>query len=163
MFLIFPKYVDIARLNTDAQVTAGTTISSLRDLRTVNANDGVTPRDDGRRYNDPITLRAQIETGSNRSLMMGPFGAMPDSRMKLVFLMSELRCMGLIDATGNPLLKPRDMLLRIRDEMGNTIQEFEDPPGMFFVEVTPSGFGFGSGGANLLVVTLENNPAGQSA
>lgn len=160
MFLVFPKYVDIARLNTDEQVTAGTVITSLRDLRATNTNDGVTERDDGRRYNDPIMLRAQIETGQNRALMMGPFGAMPDSRMKLVFLMSDLRCLGLVDANGNSLLKPRDKILRIRDEMGNTIQEFEDPPGMFFVEVTPSGFGFGSGGANLLVVTLENNPAG---
>lgn len=163
MFLIFPKYVEIARLDTDAEVTAGMTLPSLRDLRVTNANDGVSERDDGRRYTDPIFLKAQIETGSNKALSMSPYGAVPDSRMKLVFLMSDLRCLGLVDAQGNPLLKPRDKLLRIRDEMGSVIQEFDDPPGMFFVEVTPSGFGFGSGGANLLVVTLENNPTGQGA
>lgn len=160
MFLIFPKYVEIARLNTDEQVTAETAISSLRDLRAYNPNDSVNDRDDGRRYNDPILLKAQIETGANKALTMSPYGAVPDSRMKLVFLMKDLSCLGLVDAQGNTLLKPRDKILRIRDEMGNVIQEFEDPPGMFFVEVTPSGYGFGSGGANLVVVTLENNPTG---
>ncbi len=161
MFLIFPKLVDIQRLNTDAQVVERTVNTSLRDLLAANANDG-TDRDDGRRYSDTLTMRAQIETGQNNALSVSPFGSTPSSDMRLVFLLSDLACMNLVSPVGRPLLKPRDRLVAIRDEMGNVIQSFPDPPGMFFLEVVPSGYGFGSGAANLVVVSLEANPAGRT-
>lgn len=162
MFLIFPKIVEIQRLNTDAQVVEQTVNASLRDLLAMNANDG-SDRDDGRRYSDSIFLSAQIETGQSNALSVSPFGTTPTSDMALVFLMSDLVCHGLVNADGKPLLKTRDRLVAIRDEYGRTIQTFPDPPGMFFVEVTPSGYGFGSGAANLVVVTLEANPDGRTS
>ena len=57
MFLIFPKIVEIQRLNTDAQVVEQTVNASLRDLLATYAYDGC-DRDAGRRYSVSIFLSA---------------------------------------------------------------------------------------------------------
>jgi len=166
MFLIFPKLVEIARLDPDQMVSLGLYNYTLREPVVDNANDGEQERDDGRREMEThVILPAQIETGRRYYLSMSGMGGTPESDMYIVLnrLDVETYTPELIDgATGDCLLKPRDRLVCVRDESGNVVQSWPNPPGMFVDSVVPSGFGFGFGGANLFVLGLSADPKGKT-
>lgn len=160
--LIFPKRVVIARYDPAATEDAGGFDRSLRELLVSNHNAAGQPRVTPRRE-VPVDLRAQIETDTFQRLQMGVLGNAGASRLVCVFFAPELEDKGFLDEeTRAPLLKPTDRLAAILELNGKLIHKIEDPPGLYAVEVKPCGFGFGSGGYNLVEVSFEARPRGTS-
>lgn len=106
-----------------------------------------------------ICVPAQIDTGLFEQLQMLRSGASPDSSVELVFHVSDLERLGLIDADGLALIKINDRLVSIRDCKTNEIvQTIPTPPGLYVTHVRPSAFMGRS--RNLFVVTFEDRMRG---
>lgn len=160
--LIFPKLVDIGRLDTQAIAAAGDYDRIMGEVRASNPNRTDAPRDMPR-PETVVRLNAQIETSSFERMVMTGTGNAGDSFMVLVLLAEELEENGLLDpATKKPLFKPDDRLIAIYDQDERLILSIEDPPGLYATHVQPIGFGFGFGGYNLVEATFAGRPSGTS-
>ncbi len=159
--LIFPKLAEIARLDTAAVEAAGDYDHVFGEIRASNENRPGASRSVPR-AEVLARAQAQVETDSFQRIMMGGLGQVPNSRMVLVFLASELEELGFVDATTRkPIFKPTDRLAAVYELDGTTlILRVEEDPGLFATHVQPTGFGFGAGGYNLVEVTFEARPDG---
>jgi hypothetical protein len=134
-----------------------------------NAGTATAKRTDTRRYKPLLLLQAQIFRGQHQQLRQGPGGNVPDSRLEVILLMSDLEKRGLVGPTGEPVLKVADKLVGIYGGCGkakNVItdlhqtQDIRDLPGYFCVEVRPGGEGLG-GDRNLLSLFFEDRERGK--
>jgi hypothetical protein len=158
--LIFPKVIEIGRLDTATLAADGDYDPIMRERITSNRNRV----DQARNTPRPeivVRVRAQIETSSYQRMIMTGTGNAPDSFMVAVLLASELEEAGFIDSTTKqPLIKPTDRLIAVHEPDGSQILAVTDPPGLFATMVQPAGFGFGAGGYNLVEVTFSGRPSG---
>jgi hypothetical protein len=163
-WLIFPKKVLIKRIDTAATAAASGYNDRTREAKHVNANDG-SPRTTEQRYMTPVLLSAQIETIASDRLngqRQTPHGNVPDASRTLIFDTGELVTQGLIDVTTRRiLLQSGDRLVSVHDYATEAlIETIVDPPGLRASLVEYIGFGFGDGLANLVRMTLTDQPQG---
>jgi hypothetical protein len=158
--LIFPKLIEIARLNTEAIEQAGDYDHTFGEIRSSNRNRPGQTRT-VQRQETLVRVHAQIETDTFKRISMGGLGQVPESRMVCVCFGPELEDAGLLDAaTKQCLLKPTDRLAAIYEIDETLILSIVDPPGLYATQVQPSGFGFGAGGYNLVELSFEGRPHG---
>ncbi len=160
--LIFPKLIEIARLDTAAVEAAQRYDHAQREIRISNKNKPgqlrTNPRDG---HETLVRVKAQIETDAYQRIAMGGLGSVPLSRMMCVCFGPELEEAGLLDATTKqPLLKNTDRLAAIYELDETLILTIADPPGLYANQVQPTGFGFGTGGFNLVELLFEARPHG---
>lgn len=173
--LIFPMWVVIARLDTEA-TAAGNGGAGYHPVfrepvpSTTNAGTTKAKRTDTRRYTT-VMLKAQVNRGQHQQLRQGPGGNVPDSRLELILLASDLEQRGLIGPTGEPALKVNDKLVGIYGSCGRAetvigelkqTADIRDLPGYFCVEVRPGGEGLG-GDRNLVSMFFEDREHGKAA
>lgn len=158
--LLFPFLASVHRLDTSATEAASGYDPDFRSTKHAYPG-GVGARTASRRELAPVDLPCQVEMGAWRSQRQTAAGDAPDSRLVLVLHMLDLEAAGLVDAaTGDPLVRPNDRvsrLLRVAD--GTLVQAVRPPQGLYATEVALAGMGLG-GHRNLLLVTLEDRPAG---
>ncbi len=148
--LIIPFLADIARLDTAATATAGGYDDVFRSTK-------------ARTEMALIRLHCQVEPSSDEAQKQSGGGNLPDTRTVLVFHMSELERLGLIDlTTGAPLLRVNDRLDAIYDRRGVLARKFLNPPGMYCTESQPREYGLGSR-VNLLQMTFAPRTQGRAA
>ncbi len=167
--LLFPLYVAIARLDTQATDAGGTGYNPItKQPKVVYANPGTSAqvRTDTRVYMEPLILRAQIERSTWQAMQMGPGGNVPNSRLTLIFHMTQLEQLGLVDAvTGEPTLKVTDKLIGIYSSCGKAathlkqVADIRDAPGCYCTEVSAAGEGL-AGNRNLLKMVFDDRPHG---
>jgi hypothetical protein len=158
--LIFPKLIEVARLDTAAIEQAGDYDHTFGEIRSSNRNKPGQART-VQRQETLVRFKAQIETDSFQRLAMGPMGAVPGSRIVCVAFAPELEELGLLSATTKQcLLKNTDRLAAIYEVDETLILTAADPPGFYATQVQPTGFGFGEGGYNLVELTFEARPHG---
>lgn len=163
-WLIFPKKVQLARLNYAASSAANTYNHTTRERRIVNANDG-SPRTNAVVYtNVSVLLAAQIETSKHEEQNNTAHGNVPSSARTVVFNTSDLIDIGLVDATTHRImLQPNDKLVSVHDyDTEALIELIRDPPGLQVRMAEYIGFGFGDGPANLVRVVFESKAQGAS-
>jgi hypothetical protein len=105
-----------------------------------------------------VRIPCQIESNVMDQLQQFASGNSPSAKIFVTFSFRDLRRLGLVRASGVPVLKSSDRLAAIyeycRGACGTLIQKIPDPPGLFVKSLTPSGF---MGGRNLLIASLEEN------
>lgn len=127
-------------------------------------------RVDTRRYMAPVFIQAQVERYAYRASRFGQGGDVPDSKLTLVMLATDLKRLGLLDpATGDPLLKVDDKCLGTWGSCSTAkvavaalmkqAQAAIDPPGLYATEIKPAGEGLG-GTRNLFVMTFDDREHG---
>lgn len=160
--LIFPKLIEVARLDTTAITTASDYDRTFGEIRSSNENRPNAQRTTRKPEHETlIRMKAQIETDAYQRIAMGGLGAVPESRMACVCFGPELEELGLLDPTTKQcLLKPTDRLAAIYELDESLILTVANPPGLFAVQVQPTGFGFGVGGYNLVELLFEARPQG---
>lgn len=160
--LICPMTVEIARLDTKATEDAS---GYDADFKTVKVTYPAGIRTSARKELPTIRLNAQVEMGSWQKQNQLQGGNQPDSRLTLVFHFTELEALGLVDAaTGDALIRVNDRLVAVYDKAGTRLEQYvkKSTGGLYATEVQPGGIGLG-GRRNLLVVTWDERPQGQTA
>lgn len=158
--LIFPKLIEIARLDTAAIETASDYDHTFGEIRASNRN-AVGQARTVPRQEVMVRVQAQIETDAYQRLAQSGLGAVPGSRMACVLFAPELEEKGLLDpVTRQCLLKNTDRLHAIYELDETLIITIVDPPGLYANQVQPTGFGFGAGGYNLVEMLFEARPHG---
>lgn len=153
--IIFGFIVDLAQLDTQATAAAGAYDHVFKEP--VVTRDPQGRRVSGRKEST-IRLPCQVETGTFQAQQMTPTANAPASKMTLVFHFRDLERLKLIDgATGQATIRVNDRVVQILTKDGRIEQVFPNPPGLFVIEATPSGFGFG-GRKELLVVRCGDRP-----
>lgn len=161
-WLVFPKKVQLARLNSAASSAVGAYDNRTRERRIVNANDG-SPRTNAVVYTNVSTLLdAQIETAKHEEQNNTAHGNVPTSTRTAIFNTSDLIDVGLIDVTTHRImLQANDKLVSIHDyDTEALIELIRDPPGLQVRMAEYIGFGFGSGPANLVRIVFESKAQG---
>ena len=155
--LIFPFLAQIYRLDT--QTTAGTDPSGFdpdfKESRVVDSmDDGVGQRI--RNELPPIKLLCQIEPKTFEELAMFASGNSPRANINLVFHFKDLERMGLVDETGEAMIRPGDRLGGIYDKADVLVQVIRNP--MYAIDSRPMGFGLhrAKPSRNLLFVTFDS-------
>jgi hypothetical protein len=173
--LIFPQWAAILRLDpaaTASPITGGQHPIFREPIPSYTPTPGtsVAVRGDTRRYMPPVFIQTQIERYTYRQFRMGGGGDVPDSKLTLVMLATDLKRLGLLDpATGNPLLKIDDRCLgtwascsaaKVAVEaLLSPAQGAIDPPGFWATEIKPGGEGLG-GSRNLIVMSFDDREHG---
>jgi hypothetical protein len=173
--LVFPQWTCIIRLDaaaTASPITGGQHPVLREPIPSWIHTPGTTAahRVDTRRYMPPVFIQAQVERYNYRQSRFGQGGDVPDSKLTLVMLATDLRRLGLLHAnTGDPLLKVDDKCLGTWGscstakiavaELMKQAQESIDPPGLYATEIKPAGEGLG-GSRNLFVMTFDDREHG---
>lgn len=153
--IIFGFIVELAQLDTQATSNAGAYDDIFREPKLTKDAQG---RRVSGRQEKLVQLPCQVETGTFQALQMTPIGNAPPSKMTLVFHFRDLEERDLVAAdTGQALIRVNDRVTQILTRDGRVEQTFPNPPGLFVIEATPSGFGFG-GRKELLVVRCGDRP-----
>lgn len=152
--LIFPQVAVLRRLDTDATRSGGGYDADFREV-TVADTDADGTGESKRVEKSEIRVPAQFATRRFEALFQAPHGRVPETfNFELTFHFRDLTRLGLVAPDGQSRLVPGDRLVKIEDRSGNTMHEFPDPPGMYFVSARPSGF-LGAQ-RNLLVCTFAD-------
>lgn len=151
--LLFPFYVEIAQLDTEAIDTAGNYDPVYRTVRKVDTDgDGI--GETQRAYKSTVLLPAQIEDRAMEEYNPTVFGNVPEHDMVLVFHFKDLERLSLIDPDGRPSINVGDKLVAIKNKHGTLIRTIPDPPGLYVVEPRDS-YDLSTIKRNLLVVFLR--------
>jgi hypothetical protein len=155
--LIFPFLAEIHRLDTLA--TASTDPSGYdpdfkEPVVVDQSQDGVGQR--VRNEHPPVKIPCQVEPKSFEELTMFASGNSPRASIQLVFHFRDLERLGLVDATGEAMIRPGDRLGAVYDKAGNLIQEIRNP--LYAIDARPMGFGLhrAKPSRNLLFVVFES-------
>ncbi len=143
--LIFPFFVDIARIDYDA---TGVSPGFDEDFKEPKGDSAEQPL---------LRLKAQIvpKPKATEQLSEGLSGNSPMTEFQLAFHFKELEAKSLLDTDGMPLIRINDRLDGIYHLNGSLVQRFRNPPGVFATHVDPSAIGLGLG-RNLLIVTFRS-------
>lgn len=95
-----------------------------------------------RRELDPVDFETQIiGKSSSEALRMMAGGNAPDVGIELGASARDLDSRGLLGDDGLPVFRPGDRLDSIWTLQGGLVWQIMNPPGLFFVGVTPTGWG----------------------
>jgi hypothetical protein len=146
--LIHPFRIELAQLDTaaSASVPNGGYDPVFREPRAV--PDGTLTGASTRRET-PLELAAQIEPATFNLARTAVGGQQRDARFVVVVHFQELEDRGLIDSTGQPMVRIGDRLVAVRTMEGELVMQIPTPPGLYLRETLPIGFGLG-GRRNLL-------------
>jgi hypothetical protein len=110
-----------------------------------------------------MRIPCQVESARFERLNQLPPGDVPDSSITLVFHRRDLKRLKLIDPkTLKTLLRKNDRVSTIESYRKANVTTVEiDPPGLYFWEIAPGSFGFGSDGFDLFIVFLSSRERAQ--
>jgi len=109
----------------------------------------------GRIEQDAIRIPCQLDRRSWGRDFMTPAGHEIEADIILTLHWPDLVRLGLIDTDGRPMIAQGDRIESIETVAGDTDVEFENPPGMFIVNLERAGHGlatFGTPQTNLLIL-----------
>ena len=161
--LIFPMVIEIAQLDTTATeaVDSGTGYDDVfrePNKQSDTVGDQTLTADeqtgDSPRQETLIRIQAQIEPTTMDTLRQMQAGDTPDAEIVCVAHWQELEDLGYVDANGEPTIRKNDRLNAIYTCEEELIQTIRTPPGLYVVDVTSIGFGFGTT-RNLLRITFQ--------
>jgi len=152
--LIFPSVAVIRRLDTNATRVAGGYDDDFKEFTLIDADaDGV--GEPQRKELPELKIPAQVATWLMDKLYQAPHGQVPEGeKIEITLHYRNLHQLGLVHPDGKAKFEIGDRLVRIEDKGGDTLFEFEDPPGAYLSAVRPSGF-LGAR-RNLLVCTFAD-------
>jgi hypothetical protein len=95
-------------------------------------------RHDDRLEQTSIFIPSQVETPVFDILRQLATGSQLDTKLNLIWAVKDLEAMGLIvPGTGEPVVRPSDRLVSIRDKNMKMVQIVRTPPGLYVSEVRP--------------------------
>ena len=106
-----------------------------------------------------VRIPCQVEPKTMDDLEMYAAGNSPRSKLQLVMHFRDLERLDLVDpASGVARIVPGDRLGALHTRVGELVQRFVDPPGLFVTEARPIGWGLHAARPrrNLLLVTFED-------
>lgn len=113
----------------------------------------------GRKELAEITVRAQVEVLNINRQTQGPAGDVPDYRTTFIAHYRRLEAAGLVDAaTGLPLIRNRDRIVRMENRYGKVLRVFTAPE--VFITETRDGNGWLGYDRNLLLLITDDRPRG---
>jgi len=158
--LLHPFLADLRRLDPEATAVVASAGYDSVYREPVRVADGTPAGASARREKAAVLVRCQFEDNEEERLRQLASGASPQANFVLTFHFADLEAAGLVDAaTGTPLVRNGDRLAAVYNLDGSLMRSYANPPGMFAIEVKPSGLGIGDR-RNLLVVTFDDRIQG---
>lgn len=155
--LVFPFTADLRRLDTAGTAAAkdgGGYDDDFHEPSPYPAVDGQGPGTTTRAEFDSLLLPCQVELGSNEKIRQFFQGNNPTTQLVLVFHFRDLESAGLVDESGNALLRVGDRLERILQARTGAVA-WTPIDQVFATEIQPNSFGLGQS-RNLLFVYFNS-------
>lgn len=139
--LIQKFLVRIARL--DAASTAAVVDGGFDDDfgEPINVPNGTQLGANSRRYHEPDQLHCQLDRKTWGSRRGERSGEEVEADIVIVLHMPELERLGLVNLSGEPVFQRGDKVLEVLTVKGQRDTLFDDPPGMFIVDLERAGHG----------------------
>lgn len=157
--LIFPLRAELKQMDLEATDDVSDFNDVLREPVKVDTDaDGI--GESTLRYKDPILLLAQVENQMGEKERLARGGDMPDTFIRLVLSRRQLLNDGLIDETGRVYIQPGDRLVSLRNQAGEVVRTFDQPPGGLYCTQVRHGDAYIGQTSNLIFAEFEDRPQG---